>query len=547
MSLASAALDYLDTKKIRWIRKNFPWLARLINRLATNFLASTTTPRPNAYSLWRDHLAMPEADKTPIPARAAADYLTWEGVTNKRYFDLHLQPAPQGYIDSLPDNEASEQYPFGEVTHLFQRHGEMETDRSSVFFMFFAQWFTDGFFRSDSLDPNKTTSNHNIDLCQIYGADEISCNALRSGVDGKLRSRIVNGEELPDTLGELDAEGKWQVKECYKELPYIKNFAIFEAIYGSTSRNPLSEEQKAKLFATGLERSNAILGHNVIGTLFLREHNSICDMLKQNFSDWDDARLFHTARIINTVILMKLVIEDYVNHIAGLDVLRCDPAFVEKQKWYRAPWIAAEFNLLYRWHGLIPDHFEYQGGAQAFRQNHGFIEHEGLANILEAASQQIAGTISLGGVPNFMLPAERQMIEKGRAWGFNTYNKYREHFELKRLTSFEELTDDKALAKKLEKLYVNIDRLELTVGLFAEKSTGKTLTGELQTTMVAYDAITQIYTNPLLAKHNFTEQHFTRAGMERIEQTNSFQDLVDRHVNRLIKVSVAFPNPDQSN
>ncbi|MGB0205571.1 MAG: peroxidase family protein [Neptuniibacter sp.] len=195
---------------------------------------------------------------------------------------------------------------------------------------------------------------------------------------------------------------------------------------------------------------------------------------------------------------------------------------------------------------MIPDHFEYQGGAQAFRQNHGFIEHEGLANILEAASQQIAGTISLGGVPNFMLPAERQMIEKGRAWGFNTYNAYREHFELKRLTSFDELTDDKALARKLEKLYVNIDRLELTVGLFAEKPTGKTLTGELQTTMVAYDAITQIYTNPLLATHNFTEQHFTRAGMDRIEQTNSFQDLVDRHVDRPIKVSVAFPNPDPS-
>ncbi|MGB0205572.1 MAG: peroxidase family protein, partial [Neptuniibacter sp.] len=124
------------------------------------------------------------------------------------------------------------------------------------------------------------------------------------------------------TLGELDAEGNWQVKACYRELPYIKNFEIFETIYGSRSRNPLSEEQKAKLFATGLERSNAILGHNVIGTLFLREHNSICDMLKQIFSDWDDARLFHTARIINTVILMKLVIEDYVNHIAGLDVLR---------------------------------------------------------------------------------------------------------------------------------------------------------------------------------------------------------------------------------
>jgi len=544
MSLASLALDYLDTKKIRWIRKRLPWLARFINRVATNFLASTTTPRPNAYSLWSDHLGDNRTDRELKAARPAADYLTWESVTNKQYFDLHIQPAPQGYIDSLPSNEPSQQYPYGELTDLFKRRGALETDRSSVFFMFFAQWFTDGFFRSNPLDPNKTTSNHNIDLAQIYGADENSCNALRSGVDGKLRSQRVNGEELPDYLGELDPAGIWRVKECYKQLPYIKNYAIFDAIYGSTSQNPLTEEQKAKLFATGLERGNAILGHNVIGIIFLREHNSICEQLKQTFIDWDDARLFHTARIINTVILMKLVIEDYVNHIAGLDVLRCDPSFVEKQKWYRAPWIAAEFNLLYRWHGLIPDHFEYQGGSQAFRQNHGFIEKEGLANILEAATQQKAGTISLGGVPDFMLPAEKQMIDKGRAWGFNTYNAYREHFELDRINSFDELTDNKELATKLEKLYSNIDRLELTVGLFAEKPTGKTLTGELQTTMVAYDAITQIYTNPLLAKHNFTEEHFTRLGMERIESTNSFQDLVNRHIQKSVRVSVAHPKTD---
>ena len=39
------------------------------------------------------------------------------------------------------------------------------------------------------------------------------------------------------------------------------------------------EEQKAKLFATGLERGNSIVGHMVMSTLFLREHNNICDEL----------------------------------------------------------------------------------------------------------------------------------------------------------------------------------------------------------------------------------------------------------------------------
>jgi len=308
MSIASRALDYLDTDKIRWIRKNIPWLARLINRIATNFLASTTTPRPNAYSLWHDFRDDDNAGVYPQPARAASDYLTWETVTAKNYFDLHLQPAPQGYIESLPSNEPTDKFPFGEITQLFKRQGDLTTDRSSVFFMFFAQWFTDGFFRSHPEDPNQTTSNHNIDLAQIYGPNETACNALRSGTDGKLRSQVIQGEIFPDYLGELNDDGCWQVKECYKALPYIKDYAVFESIYGATSKKPLTDQQKAKLFATGLERGNAILGHNVIGILFLREHNSICDELKETFPHWDDARLFHTARIINTVILKKLVI-----------------------------------------------------------------------------------------------------------------------------------------------------------------------------------------------------------------------------------------------
>jgi len=100
-------------------------------------------------------------------------------------------------------------------------------------------------------------------------------------------------------------------------------------------------------------------------------------------------------------------------------------------------------------------------------------------------------------------------------------------------------TPNRALQAKLKQLYGNVDKVELTVGLFAEESKSSPITGGLLTTMVAYDAVTQIYTNPLLAKINYTKENFSPEGMDRINKTKSFQDLVDRNMHKSTKVSLA--------
>ncbi|RJG48202.1 peroxidase family protein [Motilimonas pumila] len=504
--------------------KHLPGVANMLNKVASNKLAAATQSRPHSYSLW-----------SPLDKLGAApsDYLTWHTVTDKNFFDLHLPPARAEYVSQLPNNAPTKDFPFGEITTLFERKSGLKQGRSSVFFMFFAQWFTDGFFRSSHIDPRQTTSNHNIDLAQIYGYNEAVALLLRSKHGGKLQSQFIDGEEYPDALGEFDNDGNWQVKERYQTLPYIEDSQWQEQIFGH-----LNDQQKSHLYATGLERGNTMVGHMAISTLFLREHNNLCDELSQAYPSWDDDRLFHTARIINTVILMKLVIEDYVNHIAGLDVLIMDPTFAEEQRWYRTPWIAAEFNLLYRWHGLVPDYLLMEQGQESLTDNFELLKDRGLSAILAAASKQPAGQISLDNVPSFLLPAEMAMINKGREWCLQPYNVYREKFGLKALTSFEQLTDDREITSKLQSLYGHIDKLELTVGLFAEDG-GSKLTGELQTAMVAYDALTQIYTNPLLAKENYTERHFTPVGMKRINATHSFQDLADRNLVGQPQVHVA--------
>jgi prostaglandin-endoperoxide synthase 2 len=406
--------------------------------------------------------------------------------------------------------------------------------------MFFAQWFTDSILRIDPRDRRKNTSNHNIDLCQIYGRKETTARLLRSKEkSGKLASQMINGEEYLDYLGEVGADGKWKVKKDYENLPYAAP-EIMHVVFGDWP-----EERKHKLYATGLERGNSSVGYVAISTVFMREHNRICDELSARNPDWDgdDERLFQTARMINNVILMKLVVQDYINHIAGKDLFTFYPSFADKEEWYRTPWIALEFDLLYRWHGLVPDDITVGGRTYddtEYRVNNALLEKAGLAAIIDAASRQHAGRISLQNVPDFLLGAEYRTIKMGRDFRLRPYNDYRKQFGLDALTSFEQLTDDAALRDRLKAMYGDINKVEFIIGLFAQKHAKSRLYGDLMYAMVAYDALTQIYTNPLLSRNVYTTRTFTQYGLDLIDDTNTVQDLVDRNVAGSVKVGFGF-------
>src|SRR3712207_1847759 len=47
-------------------------------------------------------------------------------------------------------------------------------------------------------------------------------------------------------------------------------------------------------------------GLSCLHTLFTKEHNAICDVLKKENPDWDDQRLFDTAWLINSALMAKI-------------------------------------------------------------------------------------------------------------------------------------------------------------------------------------------------------------------------------------------------
>ncbi len=100
---------------------------------------------------------------------------------------------------------------------------------------------------------------HWWDGSQIYGSDQETQNHLRSGVDGKLRLN-------PDGTLPLDKKG-------VEETGFVRNWWI---------------------------------GLSMLHTLFAREHNAICDHLKDAYPAWDDNRLFNVARLVNAAVMAKI-------------------------------------------------------------------------------------------------------------------------------------------------------------------------------------------------------------------------------------------------
>ncbi|NIA70560.1 hypothetical protein HBA54_18345 [Pelagibius litoralis] len=512
-SFGTRAKNWLVKKGLKAVVA-VPPLHRRLNRKLINSYASATRIRPRPFSM-------------------AADYTTWRGLTDRRYSGRHL-PEARSYNAGLP--------PLDQVDALFKKTEDRRATDTSLLFPFFAQWFTDSFLRTkwkkpEAQDFAENESNHEIDLCQIYGVGEEQTRMLRSGEGGRLKSQTLNGEEFPVFLFEETAEGL-TLKPEFDGLYTPDNFMrVF---------HKASDSHKKNAFAVGLEHGNSTVGNTVMNTLFLREHNRIAGVLAKAHPGWGDERLFQTARNVCIVILLKIVIGDYIKHIAPVDFpLMVVPGMAEKEHWYRTNWIAVEFALLYRWHDLIPATVTFNGetgDAATLRHNNALVMDLGVEKVCRDASRQLAGKIGLQNTPDFLLAmgVKKHSVQMARACALAPFNDYRRHYGKEPVRSFEALTGDPALARKLEALYGSIDRLEWFVGIFAEAYGESDMMGELLKIMVANDAFTQALTNPLLAVAVYNADTFGAEGLEIIEKTSTLAQVVARNTALQDEAGVGF-------
>ncbi len=467
-----------------------PRLRRPVNHALINSAVLTVPTRPN-------------------PLSTLAPYTSWSSLTDRTYSSRHLPPVA---APGLPAEDR--------VADLFMREGDgILCPKSTVMFAYFAQWFTDGFLRSDrhvERDPRRNNATHDIDLLPLYGVTPAWTAQLRAHEGGRLKSQHIGGAEFPPYLYENGVK-----KPEFSEIGVVRP-------------DQIPPERYDTLFAAGSDTTNSQVGFVLLNTLFLREHNRIAGALAAEYPGWDDERLFQTARNILIVLLIKIVVEEYINHITPYHFrLAADPVPFKNERWYRQNWMAIEFNLLYRWHGLIPSKLHMGGTDEPIWRtvfNPALVVEHGVGPLCEDASRQRAGRIGMRNTDPALRQVELASIREARAVQLAPYNDYRELAKFPRVTDFDQITGDPVIQDGLRDLYGDVDRIEFFAGLFAEDARPNSVLPSLIGRMVGVDAFSQALTNPLLAPRVFNEQTFSPLGMEIIGSTGRLGDILGRNV-----------------
>ncbi|MEG9435380.1 hypothetical protein JAO29_04280 [Edaphobacter sp. HDX4] len=449
----------------------------------------------------------------PHPFSTASDYTSWKTLTDRTYQARQLPAADLGV---LPEVTA--------VVALFKREPgqQRKSDKSTCLFPAFAQYLTDGFIRTNNDDRARTTSNHEIDLCPLYGRTEVQTVTLRlldptPGRRGRLASQIINGEEWSPYYYLRDGSGPDPSFQKLDTPLGVKDWPV---------------ERLKTLFAIGGDRANSTPFTAMMNTLLLREHNRIAGELEKQNPGWDDERVFQTARNIMIPIFIKIVIEQYINHIAPIPFnLVADPSVAWSANWNRPNWMTAEFSLLYRWHSLMPDEIEWPTRAIQlgdFVLDNSPLMEVGLVKAFLATASQPSAELGPFNTGWALLPIEQLAIQQGRANRLASYNSYRAAYGMEQAQDFSDISSNPKIVELLRNIYGDINKVEFYPGLFAEDRVDKSTLPSLLMRMVGVDAFSQALTNPLLSEHVYNSATFTPWGLDLIEQTHSLGDILKR-------------------
>ena len=318
-----------------------------------------------------------------------------------------------------------------------------------------------------------TADSHWWDGSQIYGSDERFAAALRAGEDGKLR---IDSDGLPPRD--------------------LERFVDLSGVAG-----------------------NFWVGLALLHTLFMLEHNAICERLRREFPTWSDDHLYEKARLINVAVMAKIHTTEWTpaiiahpttkyamratwsgivgerlrrrfGHLGSGELLSGIPG--SETDHHGVPYsLTEEFVAVYRMHPLLPDEFSFRAvardnlleertfpelGALHARDR---LEEIGVANAFYSFGIAHPGAISLHNYPRFLQHLDRPDgtrldlaatdILRIRERGVPRYNQFRRLFRLRPAKSFAELTDDPDEAERMRQIYDDeIERLDLMIGLYAE-------------------------------------------------------------------------------
>ncbi|VDI75841.1 prostaglandin-endoperoxide synthase 2 [Mytilus galloprovincialis] len=444
---------------------DYQWYWDIVNSLPflRNFLMKT-------FVLIRSNLI-----DIPPPYDNDHSYITLGAHFNHSFYTRVLPPVPEecptpmgvAGKKELPDVNAL-------VKKLFVRKKfKPDPIGTSVLFSFMAQHFSHMFLKTDfKRGPQYQWGGHGIDVTNIYGKNKHDENLLRSFKDGKLKLQTINSEDWPVLTKDASVEMHY-----LGPVPAEREFALGHSFYGNFP------------------------GLFMLSTIWMREHNRVCDVMKKVHPEWDDERIFQTGKLILLGQTIKIVIEEYVQHLSNYNFkLMFKPDLLFGENFQYQARASVEFNHLYYWHPLMPDEFIIGETNYTMRDilvNPGLVIKHGMATFVDSLSKQSAGAFTVNNHGAITLPVVQKLIQNGRTLRLQSYNNYRKRFNLQPYKSFEDLTGNKKLAKVLEDLYGDIDTVEFYVGLIAEKRRPRGMFSEGLLEIGAPMSIKGVMSNPI--------------------------------------------------
>ncbi len=328
--------------------------------------------------------------------------------------------------------------------------------------------------------PNMITAY--IDGSAVYGSDHERADWLRAFEGGKLK--VSAGNLLP-----FNTEDGEFLGEITEEAPEMDN------------ATRISE----KLYVAGDVRANENPLLLSFHTLFVREHNRLCDELAIKHPDWDDEALYQYARKLIGGLIQSIVYDEWLPAMGvHLDDYQGYNSDVNPQltNIFTAAAFRLGHTLLNSTIRRIADNGEVieQGNLSlqdAFFNPFVFIETGDIDPFFKGMATQIQQSMDpklINDVRNFLfgppgaggLDLAAININRGRERGLPDFNSTRMAIGLPPYDFFQQINSNAGVFTRLLSMYADINDIDPWVGMLAEKPMPGALFGETIMSIMKY-------------------------------------------------------------
>ncbi|XP_015597950.1 uncharacterized protein LOC107269047 [Cephus cinctus] len=309
-----------------------------------------------------------------------------------------------------------------------------------------------------------------LDASVVYGENNCICNNLR-GFNGRMNITLnpTRGKDL---------------------LP-------------QSATHPECKAQSGYCFIGGDGRASEQPSLTVIHTIWIREHNRIMEGFRQVNPHWDSEKLFQQTRRVISAMLQHIAYNEFLPRILGWNAVSLYGLKLLPQGYYKEysptcnpsvlnEFAAAAFRI---GHSLLRPHLprmdrNYQNVDPPILLRDGFFNPDMLyqpgmmdemtrglvATPMETLDQFITGEVTNHLFENRRIPHSgvdliALNVQRARDHGIPSYNNYRALCNLKRATTFEDLSREMApeVIARMKRIYASVDDIDLFPGGMSER------------------------------------------------------------------------------